>query len=356
MASTNGSEKTVSDAQSTPTTRGRAVPVEHAPAGRSACPECEGQVITADTESFCTACGLVVSAAHVDRGPTRNRHGPSAGSGPAEWSCESVNPLRIDNGLHTTFFLGSDGYGNSLSAAQQDKFGRLKRRHKRFQVDSKRAIRLNESFRDIEAITGNLALPGFVAEDAGRLLQRAADARLPGGHMSWEALAGGAVLLAATDAGYPRSCDAVGQYTKAAHERLRAAARKLRCELELDLPPAHTGLVTEVLITLDDVLEVRTCLALRDLAAHLMDIADAEPIGPGTPRLTVAAAAVYAADRLTPGKQLTQQQVAEAASTVVPTSTHRISRYNRELVDAYVAEHGTEDPGVVLGRELATLR
>ena len=90
------------------------------------------------------------------------------------------------------------------------------------------------------------------------------------------------------------------------------------------------------------------------LARHLLQLGDHEPVGPGTPRLTVAAAALYAADRLLPGKELTQAQVAEAASTVVETSTGRIGRYGRELFDAYEAEHGTDDPAVGLGTERDT--
>lgn len=330
--------------------------VEREPARQSTCPECDGQVITSNQESYCVDCGLIVSAEHVDHRPTRGVHGPSDGSGPAEWSCESINPLRIDKGLHTTFFLGSDGYGNSLSSEKKDKFGRLKQRHKRFQVESKRAIRLNEGFRDIESITGNLALPGFVAEDAGLFLKHAADARLPGGRMSWEALAGGAVLLAAAEAGFPRSCDEVVQYTKSSHERVSAAARKLRCELGLDVPPAREGVVEDVLIALDDALDVQTCLELRQLSDHLLAIADEKPVGPGTSRLTMGAAAVYAADRLTDGKTVTQAQVAEAASTIVDTSKSRISRYSQALHDAYEAKHGSDDPGAVLERGRIQLR
>jgi transcription initiation factor TFIIB len=199
-------------------------------------------------------------------------------------------------------------------------------------------------------------LPGFVAEDAGLFLKQAAEARLPGGRMSWEALAGGAVLLAATDAGFPRSCDEVGEYTKASYERVSAAARKLRCELGLDVSPAREGVVDDVLIALDDVLDVELCLELRELSDHLLAIADEKPVGPGTSRLTIGAAAVYAADRLTDGKTLTQAQVTEAASTIVETSKSRVSRYSQALHDAYVAKHGDDNPNAVLERGRARLQ
>ena len=44
------------------------------------------------------------------------------------------------------------------------------------------------------------------------------------------------------------------------------------------------------------------------LAQHLLTLGDEVPVRPGTSRLTVAATAVYAADRLLPGKHLTQQR------------------------------------------------
>lgn len=92
------------------------------------------------------------------------------------------------------------------------------------------------------------------------------------------------------------------------------------------------------------------------LAQHLMKLGDQVPVGPGTPRCTVAASALYAANRLLSRKHLTQGQVAEAASTVVPMSRNRIVRYSRELVDAYTDKHGTDDPDIGLETERDTLR
>jgi len=60
---TNASDKTVSDEQYSATTLdGLEAAVEREPAARSACPECEGRVVTQNEESFCVDCGLVVAA------------------------------------------------------------------------------------------------------------------------------------------------------------------------------------------------------------------------------------------------------------------------------------------------------
>jgi transcription initiation factor TFIIB len=48
--------------------------------------------------------------------------------------------------------------------------------------------------------------------------------------------------------------------------------------------------------------------------------------------MTVAGAAVYAADRLTAGKWLTQDEVVEAVEVTLPTSKGRIALYAGELV------------------------
>ncbi|MDS0280382.1 transcription initiation factor IIB family protein [Halomicroarcula sp. S1AR25-4] len=359
MSSTNASEKTVSDEQySTTKLDGLEATVEREPAARSACPECEGRVVTHDEESFCADCGLVVAAELVDRSPTLTDLGMV---GDADQSIETVDPLRANKGLHTKITKRTDGHGNPLSNKQWKKFQRLRKWHKRYQFGEgrKRTKRLNEGLRDIEMVGGNLGLPGHVVKTAARYLRRASEARLAGGRMAWEALAGGAMLLAARASRIEREeIDVdVATYTKAPQERVCAAARKIRCELGVDtVPVTRPNAVMTVVDALDDdAIPGSAAVRMWRLAQHLMKLGDQESVGPGTSRLTIAAAALYGADRLTPQKHLTQGQVAAATSTVVPTSTSRISRYNCELVDAYEARHGTKDAGVILDQEPDTL-
>lgn len=101
----------------------------------------------------------------------------------------------------------------------------------------------------------------------------------------------------------------------------------------------------------DDLLDADAYLRLTVVGRHLLELADEKQIAPGTSRLTVAASAVYAADRVTDEKWLTQQQVVDAGSTIVETSTSKLGRYAGELHDAYVDRHGTDDPSVVLDRD-----
>ncbi len=359
MSTTNASAKTVLAAQTSNSDAqrpGRAV--EHEPSARAACPECEGQVVTEDEQSFCTDCGLVVAAEWVDRSPTLADLGMI---GNADQSIETVDPLRTDKGLHTKIGRNTDGHGNPLSDEQWETVQRLRKWHKRMQFgrQRKRTKRLNEGLRDVEMIGGNLGLPEHVIRQAARFLRRASEARLPGGRMAWEALAGGAVLLAVRASSVDREeIDvAVARYTKAPHERVCAAGRKIRCECGVDAAVIRPDAVMDVVEALaDDAMPGARAVRTWLLAHHLLALGDAVPVGPGTPRSTVAGAAVYAADRLLSEKHLTQGQVATAASTVVETSQNRIARYSRELVDAYEAEHGTTDPGVGVEHARDTLR
>ena len=236
---------------------------------------------------------------------------------------EPTTDLRVDKGLHTTFFLTSDGKGNALTSRKREQMGRLRRRHKRFQMDSKRANRFNEGFRDIGMIGANLTLPEHVQTDASRFLEAAKATRLPGGRMAWEALAAGAALLATRRAGIERTPTDIARFAKASEERVCAAARKIRLQTDVEAPVVRERAVDRVVAALDGQVDVATGIELVRVADRLMRVADAEPVGPGTPRMSVAGAAVYAAGRLTDGKALTQAEVTAAVERTLPTTKGR---------------------------------
>lgn len=205
-------------------------------------------------------------------------------------------------------------------------------------MDSRRANRLNEGFCDIGMIGANLDISEHVQTDASRFLETAKAERLPGGRMAWEALAEGAVLLATRRAGIERSPAAIARYAKASEERVCAGSWKIRLQTDMEAPAVRERTVDRVVAALDDTVDVATGIELVRVADRLMRIADTEPVGPGTSRMTVAGAAVYAADRLTEGKALTQGEVAAAVEATLPSTTNRIAGYSRDLYDA--AERG----------------
>jgi transcription initiation factor TFIIB len=298
------------------------------------CPECEGRVISKDVEAVCSECGLVVSIDALERAPTLKAHAPDSSDRSGEWAIEPTTQLRVDKGLHTTFEVATDGKGNTLSPERKDRMRRLKQRHKRFTMADDRNQRLNEGFRDIGMLGANLELPEFVTTQAARYLKAAKQERLPGGRMAWESLAAGALLLASRAAGVERTPQQISRYAKTSEERLCAAARKIRTQTDVEAPLVRDRAVDQVVAALDGTIDVATGLELVRVADRLMQIADAAPIGPGTARMTVAGAAVYAADRLTDGKALTQAEVVAAIEVTIPSSTHKVASYSRQLYDA----------------------
>lgn len=332
--------------------------VERARSFRSTCPECDGGIVAGRFDSHCESCGLVVSEEHVDQGPTLADLGITGPDGFAngyseDKSIERVNPFRSGKSLGSIFWH-KDIEKCRVSGERSRKLNRMLKWHRRhsYNGNRSRSKRLDDVFHDVELLKGELAIPEYVAVDAASWMRQAKDARLPGGHMAWESLAAGAVALAARNAGIPRATTEVAEYAKTSHERVCAAARKIRIELDLDVPPLRSECVEAVLDAVDDeLLDGRAYLKLAVLGRHLVELADENGIGPGTPRLTVAASAVYAANRLIGKQWLTQPAVVEAGSTIVEMSTSKIGKYSRELYTAYVERHGTDDPSPVLDND-----
>ncbi|WP_255198506.1 transcription initiation factor IIB [Halorarius litoreus] len=313
------------------------------------CPECEGRVVSEDVEAVCADCGLVVSIDALERKPGLKSHAPTNTERSGEWAVETTNQLRTDKGLHTTFFLQTDGKGKPLSSEKYEQMRRLRKRHKRFTMTSDRDKRMNEGFRDIGMLGANLELPEYVTTQASRYLEAAKRERLPGGRMAWESLAAGAVLLAGRATGVERTPAQIARYAKTSRERVCAAARKIRVQTDVDAPVVRERAVETVVKELDEAgVDLETGLELARIAERLMDVADAEPVGPGTPRLTVAGAAVYVADRRTEGKAVTQAEVVEAVEQTLPSSKSKVKTYAQELYE--VSEGRIQSTSVVAGQ------
>jgi transcription initiation factor TFIIB len=171
---------------------------------------------------------------------------------------------------------------------------------------SDRHKRLNEGFRDVRMFRANLELPDHVTTDAAHYLEAAKDERLPGGRMAWESLAAGAVLIAGRASSVERTPAQIVQFPKSSRERVCEAPRKTQLQTPVDAPVVRVRAVDRVVTALGETgIDGETGIELVRFGERLLDVADTVPIGPGTARMTVAGAAVYAADRLTPGKAVT---------------------------------------------------
>lgn len=333
MDSSNSTRHNGSD-ESTTNTAGTGVTVEPAEqalrTGR--CPErCGGRVVTERHEAVCERCGLVVSETTLDTGPTSVGRKCLRG-GRVEWAREPTTAFRVDGGLRTKIGRRTDGYGNVLSSKKTRQLRRLRRQHTRLVG---RNDRVTEALRDVDGIGANLGIPEYVRVDAARLVQVAKDRRLPCGRLSWEALAGGAVLLAARNrlkAECTPSPEDVARYTKATHERTCAAARKIRIGGDQQLlSPGRPQAVGVVLEQAGEGFGPGELLAVARVARRLLDLADENGIGPGTSRVTMATVAVDRATLLLGERPFSRGELVDAARTIVDTSESRVSGYSVEL-------------------------
>jgi transcription initiation factor TFIIB len=191
---------------------------------------------------------------------------------------------------------------------------------------------LTDALHDIRTMGATAGLPRFVCERATQLFREAFEAGLPGGRMSYESLSAGAAVVAAREAGCPQSIEMIIRDSRTSLERGCAGARKVRLGLDLveSCPPGRQDAVQTVLDALLDELSGVDLRSVESHAAELLQLADEQRIGPGTTRLTVAAAAIYVAAAAA-GARVTQSEVVTAVSPTVKTTTGRISQYGCEL-------------------------
>ena len=116
-----------------------------------------------------------------------------------------------------------------------------------------------------------------------------------------------------------------------------------RCpECERRFQREMTGTVDVIVASLADRgLDVRTCFDLQRRGISLLHLTDEGCTNLDVSQVTIAAAAVYAADRLLSGEQrVTDAEVAAAAAETAPTSKGAVATYAEELVEAYSERRG----------------
>jgi len=305
------------------------------------CPDqCGGRVVRRRHEAFCDGCGMVVDDVRLDTGPTSVGRKHLRG-GRVEWAREPTTAFRVDGGLRTKIGRNTDGKGNWLTNAQERRLRRLRRQHRRLRD---RNDRLTEALRDVDGIGANLGIPEYVRVEAARLVRVAKARRMPCGRLSWEALAGGAVLLAArnrlTPARVPTPKE-VARYTKATLERTCAAARKLRVAGgRCDLQPGRPQAIDVVLEQAGGGFGPRDLLEVARLSEWLLDLADERTIGPGTSRLTMATVAVDRATLELGVRPFSRAELVHGTKRLIDTSESRVSGYSVELKDALESQGG----------------
>jgi transcription initiation factor TFIIB len=274
------------------------------------CPECEGRLRRAGTETVCSDCGLVVEEDAIDRGP--------------EWRSfadDDTNPERCgapltrsrhDRGLSTEI-----GRSTRLKGRKRRRVARMRRQHNRARISSKQERNQVYGFTEIRRLIGRLELPESLQERACVLFESAQDENLLQGR-SIEGFAAAAVYAVCRTADVSRTLGEVVEVATADEAELKVAYDALNRDLGLPTGPINPS---EYLARFASELDAPTWLERR--ARELAEEAHESGLATGRNPSGVAAACLYTVARAE-SYSLTQDDVAAVAdvSTVTVRNTY----------------------------------
>lgn len=294
------------------------------------CDECDGEVVShgrIQGEWVCADCGLVHQVDALDRtrrdvrdvdGSSTRQYGAPNDGAYAGNGLGSKRPTPGDaEGLNTTPMTYSTDDGDEIRAirSQRDRAERLEHRAKHIEQQGRHQS-LRKGLAEIRDIVAALELPSHVRNGAGNIYRFASRESLLPGH-NLDAVAAGAVYIAAYQGGTPRPYDVVATVAFCTAEDVRRGhqhlAGNLPSELIAGFEPAPTDLVRYYAAQLrsetPDGTDLDGSAGLAIVAAHLVRQGTADSQFQNRAARTRASAALYlAGQRL--GWNLTQEDVA----------------------------------------------
>jgi len=293
------------------------------------CPECGGRLNHDEEhgEIVCSECGLIVEEDRVDRGPEWRAFDASEKSAKSRVGAPTTK-LMHDKGLSTNIdWQDRDAYGKALSSRQRQKMQRLRTWDERFRTKDSQDRNLKQALGEIDRMSSALGLPKNVRETASVIYRRALeDGLLPG--RSIEGVATSSVYAAARMADTPRSLDEVTAVSRIEKDELTRTYRYLIRQLELAIEPADPKQYLPRFVSDLDLPD-----EVERLARELLDAGRDEGQLSGKSPVGLAAAAVYAAARLS-NVSVTQSEVGEVANVSEVTIRNRY----KELLSAAEAK------------------
>ena len=282
----------------------------------ASCPECGGDPQTADGETICADCGLILSEYRIDHGPEwigRTSDGESRSRTGAPRT-----EARHDRGLSTKI-----GHTSGMSEEKQRIFWRLRKHHSRANVKSKRERNQQYAFTEIRTVTSDLGLPTHARDQACILFRTAQQEDLIRGR-SLEGFAAAAVYIAARVGHIARTRDEIAAAAKSCISELKTALTAMNRELGVPIPPpAPTEFIPRYASILD--LDHRVEVRAKQLVEEVPDA------GPGAVRHPsgVAAGCLYTA-----AKQLDVALTQKALAEVAHISPVTLRNTYKELIAA----------------------
>ncbi|MWV40677.1 TFIIB-type zinc ribbon-containing protein [Natrialba sp. INN-245] len=292
------------------------------PTERNGCPECGGRLHPDENQTYCESCGLVVSDEPIDRGPEWRAFDSAERNRKSRVGAPTTTLLH-DRGLSTVIdWRDTDGYGQVLSDKRRKQFQRLRRWDERFRTKDAAERNLKHALGEIERMGAALGVPDDACKTASVIYRRALEAELLPGR-SIEAMATAALYAAVRQAGIPRSIDELAPVSRIDYLELTRAYRYLVRELELPMAPPDP---LEYLPRYASRLELSN--ETERTAREVLEAGVEEGVHSGRHPVGLAAAALYAASRLT-GEDLTQNEL----STAMDVSKVTIRNRYQELLE-----------------------
>jgi transcription initiation factor TFIIB len=289
------------------------------------CPECGGSLVSDEArgERACEECGLVVEADSIDHGPEWRAFDASEKDDKSRVGAPTTK-LMHDEGLSTTIgWSDRDAHGNTLSATKRSQMSRLRTWDERFRTRDHKDRNLKQALGEIDRMGSALGLGESVRETASVIYRRALEEDLLPGR-SIEGVASACVYAAARQAGTPRTIDEVVRVSRIDEIELKRTYRYVVKELGLEVAPADPKSYVPRFASdlgVDDETQYR--------ASELLDTGIEAGVHVGKSPVGLAAAAVYAAAKLT-GEEVTQAEV----SAVTDMSEVTIRNRYQELLQA----------------------
>ncbi|MFC7194643.1 transcription initiation factor IIB family protein [Halosimplex aquaticum] len=285
---------------------------------RNECPECGAAGITDEKrgETVCRDCGVVLEEDVVDRGPEWRSFDARDKAEKSRVGSPTTEMLH-DKGLSSVIdWQNKDANGQALSAKKREQMSRLRTWDERFRSQSAQDRNLKQALGEIDRMASALGLPKDARETASVIYRRALDAELVPGR-SIEAMATGSLYAGARQAGVPRTLDEFQSVSRVGRKEFARAYRYIARELGLAMEPTDPEQYVPRLVS-DLGLPEET----KQRAEELLAAGKREAVHSGKNPVGLAAAAIYAAGRLT-NVDVTQHEVADAADVSAVTIRDR---------------------------------
>lgn len=276
-------------------------------------------------ERVCMKCGLVVREQLLNRGPewrafTKEERNKRTRTGAPQTHSSH------DKGLSTVISLTDrDASGRRIPAAQRLKMMRLRKWHYRTHAGSSRERNLSQAMAELDGLVDRIHLPASTKENAAVIYRRALRQDLVRGR-SIAAIVAASLYAACRQLEIPRTLREVAAASKIRKKNIARCYRLLLRHLEIQMP------------TVDPVHYVPRIASIANIpqrdqnrAIEIISMAKDLEVHIGKHPKGLAAAALYMACLEDDDYEMTQKELAQAASITEMTVRNRYKGLKRKL-------------------------